>query len=124
MPLTRRLFLASVAAAAASPAARAGADHPIAARLERELEASVTPWPSRLESSGTSSGASSGASSAAAPRAAPSAPREPPEPRRKPSEVTDAELLEALRAGAYHPAEGFNVGRLTAYRTQDAIAAD
>jgi predicted metal-dependent phosphoesterase TrpH len=33
------------------------------------------------------------------------------------------DLIEALRAGACHPAEGFNVGRVTPYRTQDASAA-
>jgi hypothetical protein len=36
----------------------------------------------------------------------------------------ERDLIEALRAGAYHAAEGFNVGRVTPYRTQDAIAAD
>nr|AYM53440.1 sigma-54 dependent transcriptional regulator Fis type [Melittangium lichenicola] len=80
-------------------------------RLERELEASVTPWPSRMESSG-----------AAPSSAAPSAPREPPEARRKPSEVTDAELLEALRASDWEfkaAAERLGITRPSLYMLID-----
>jgi hypothetical protein len=36
----------------------------------------------------------------------------------------ERDLIEALRAGAYHAAEGFNVGRVTPYRTQRGIAID
>jgi predicted metal-dependent phosphoesterase TrpH len=36
----------------------------------------------------------------------------------------ERDLIAALRARAYHPAEGFNVGPATPYKTQNAIAAD
>ncbi|OJH42336.1 sigma 54-interacting transcriptional regulator [Cystobacter ferrugineus] len=59
-------------------------------RLEQELDSSVTPLPARP-------GGSAGARSAT--EESPS--REPAGSRRKPSDVTDAELLEALRASAW-----------------------
>jgi len=36
----------------------------------------------------------------------------------------ERDLIEALRAGAYHAAEGFNVGRVTPYRTRNGTPAD
>jgi hypothetical protein len=34
----------------------------------------------------------------------------------------ERDLIEALRAGAFQAAEGFNVGRLIPYRTDEALA--